>query len=60
METTTGRKSGMAIRIDGKVLAAQVKAQVRAEAAKLPRRPGLGVILVGDDPASRVYVKGKE
>lgn len=60
METTTGRKSGMAIRIDGKALAAQVKAQVRAEAAKLPRRPGLGVILVGDDPASRVYVKGKE
>ena len=50
----------MAIRIDGKALAAQVKAQVREEAAKLPRRPGLAVILVGDDPASRVYVNGKE
>lgn len=50
----------MAVRIDGKALAAQVKAQVREEAAKLSRRPGLAVILVGDDPASRVYVNGKE
>lgn len=50
----------MATRIDGKALAAQVKAQVREEAAKLPRRPGLAVVLVGDDPASKVYVNGKE
>ena len=50
----------MAIRIDGKALAAKVKSQV-AEAAKgRPRRPGLAVILVGNDPASRVYVTGKE
>lgn len=50
----------MAIRIDGKALAAQVKAQVREEAAKLPRKPGLAVILVGENPASKVYVNGKE
>ncbi len=50
----------MAKRIDGKALAAQVKAQVREEAAKLPRKPGLAVILVGDNPASKVYVNGKE
>lgn len=50
----------MAVRIDGKALAAQVKAQVRDEAAKLTRRPGLAVILVGGDPASRIYVSGKE
>lgn len=50
----------MAVRIDGKALAAQVKAQVREEAAQLPRRPGLAVILVGEDPASKVYVNGKE
>ena len=50
----------MAIRIDGKELAAKVKAQVREEAAKLERRPGLAVILVGDNPASQVYVRGKE
>lgn len=49
----------MAIVIDGKALAAKVKEQVRIEAASLARRPGLAVILVGDDPASRVYVNSK-
>ena len=46
--------------IDGKALAAKVKARVREEAAKLPRKPGLAVILVGENPASKVYVAGKE
>ena len=46
--------------IDGKALAAKVKAQVREEAAKLPRKPGLAVILVGENPASKEYVAGKE
>ena len=50
----------MAVRNDGKALASQVKARVREEAAKLPRQPGLAVILVGEDPASQVYVNGKE
>lgn len=50
----------MAVRIDGKALAARVKSRVAAEAAKLPRQPGLAVVLVGDDPASQVYVRGKE
>ena len=50
----------MAIRIDGKALASKVKERVREGTAALPRRPGLAVILVGDDPASRVYVSGKE
>ena len=45
--------------IDGKALAAKTKESVRAEAAALPRKPGLAVILVGDDPASRVYVTSK-
>ena len=45
--------------IDGKALATQVKAQVREEAANLARKPGLAVILVGDNPASRVYVTSK-
>ncbi len=48
-----------ATRIDGKALAAKLKENVRAEAAVLPRKPGLAVILVGDDPASRVYVTSK-
>lgn len=49
----------MAIRIDGTALAAKVKAEVREQAEKLTRRPGLAVILVGDNPASRVYVNSK-
>ena len=50
----------MAIRIDGKALATKVKQQVGEEVKQLSRQPGLAVILVGDDPASRVYVTGKE
>ena len=50
----------MAVYIDGKVLAAKVKARVREEAAGLARKPGLAVILVGENPASKVYVSGKE
>ena len=49
----------MAIRIDGTALAAKIKAQAKEEAARLPRRPGLAVILVGENPASRVYVTSK-
>lgn len=45
--------------LDGKALAAKVKDRVAREAAKLPRKPGLAVILVGEDPASRIYVNGK-
>lgn len=50
----------MAVRIDGKALAAKVKRQAAEEAAGLPRKPGLAVVLVGEDPASKVYVAGKE
>lgn len=50
----------MAILIDGKHLAKELRQQIRDEAAKLPRRPGLAVILVGEDPASQVYVRNKE
>ena len=50
----------MAIVIDGKALAAKVKGEVGAEVSAMTARPGLAVILVGDDPASRVYVNGKK
>lgn len=53
----------MAIRIDGKAIAAAVRAEVRAEVevmAKEGKTPGLAVIVVGDDPASRVYVNNKK
>ena len=46
--------------LDGKALAAQVKARVRKQVETFSRRPGLAVILVGDNPASRVYVDGKK
>lgn len=49
-----------AIKLDGTALARQLKEEIRQEAAQLERRPGLAVILVGDDPASQVYVRGKE
>ena len=50
----------MATRIDGKALAAKVQGQVAEAVETLPRQPGLAVVLVGDDPASQVYVRGKE
>ena len=50
----------MAQILDGKALAKKMKEQVAAEAAALPRRPGLAVLLVGENPASQVYVRGKE
>ena len=45
--------------IDGKAVAADVRAEVKAEVAKLDRAPGLATVLVGDDPASHVYVGNK-
>jgi methylenetetrahydrofolate dehydrogenase (NADP+)/methenyltetrahydrofolate cyclohydrolase len=49
--------------IDGKKVAAEIKEQVAAETATLQQQtgkiPGLAVVLVGEDPASAVYVKNK-
>ena len=51
----------MAARIlDGRALAARVRADVAARVAQLPFQPGLAVVLVGDDPASAVYVRAKD
>ena len=46
--------------IDGKALAAKCKARVAQEVRGFSRRPGLAVILVGDNPASRIYVNHKK
>ncbi|SOB94532.1 bifunctional methylenetetrahydrofolate dehydrogenase/methenyltetrahydrofolate cyclohydrolase FolD [Rhodobacter maris] len=50
-------------RIDGKAFAADVRAQVATHVARLKEEsgltPGLAVVLVGEDPASQVYVKNK-
>lgn len=49
----------MATILDGKALAEKVKQGVRQEAEALGRKPGLAVIIVGNNPASRVYVNSK-
>lgn len=45
--------------IDGKTYAEQLRAQIQKAVATLPGQPTLAVVLVGDDPASRVYVANK-
>src|SRR5690606_32349270 len=45
--------------IDGKQVAASVKEEVAAAVAELDAAPGLATVLVGDDPASHSYVRGK-
>ena len=49
-----------AILMDGKALAEKVKEEVGAQVAAMEKKPGLAVVLVGDNPASRVYVNGKK
>lgn len=53
----------MAMRIDGKAIAASVRAEVAEEVSKLKEQgitPGMAVVIVGDDPASRIYVNNKK
>jgi methylenetetrahydrofolate dehydrogenase (NADP+)/methenyltetrahydrofolate cyclohydrolase len=45
--------------IDGKAFAETLRASIAQEVARLPFKPGLAVVLVGDDPASKVYVANK-
>jgi len=45
--------------IDGKAVAARVRAEVAEEVARMDSAPGLATVLVGDDPASQIYVGGK-
>jgi len=45
--------------IDGKIVSEKVRNGVAAAVAKLPGKPCLAVVLVGDDPASAIYVKSK-
>jgi methylenetetrahydrofolate dehydrogenase (NADP+)/methenyltetrahydrofolate cyclohydrolase len=46
--------------LDGKALAATLRADLAAQVAALPYQPCLTVVLVGDDPASAVYVRSKD
>ena len=53
----------MSVRIDGKALASKLRASIRESAAAFSRERGkeigLAVVLVGEDPASQVYVRNK-
>ena len=53
-----------AIRIDGKAKAAELTEQIKEETAALTRdhgiKPGLAVVIIGEDPASQVYVRNKK
>lgn len=58
----TATSSTTATLIDGKASAARLRARIAAEVAALKDRgivPGLAVVLVGEDPASQVYVRSK-
>jgi methylenetetrahydrofolate dehydrogenase (NADP+)/methenyltetrahydrofolate cyclohydrolase len=49
--------------LDGKQIAADIRAEIKARVSELKEKgvvPGLGVLLVGEDPASRSYVTAKE
>ena len=45
--------------LDGKRVASEIRQELRAEVSKMKQKPSLAVVLVGNDPASEVYVKGK-
>ena len=46
--------------IDGKAISQEIQERIKAEVENLDKKPGLAVILVGEDPASCVYVRNKE
>lgn len=52
----------MAVRIDGKAVAAKVRSEIAEEVAALKKQgvqTGMAVVLVGEDPASKIYVRNK-
>src|SRR5213593_2848153 len=59
----TSISSGSARLLDGAAVASQIRAElapaVAAFTSRAGRPPGLGIVLVGDDPASEIYVRGK-
>jgi methylenetetrahydrofolate dehydrogenase (NADP+)/methenyltetrahydrofolate cyclohydrolase len=48
-----------AIILDGKATATAIKSELREQVSQISTKPGLGTILVGDDPGSHSYVGGK-
>lgn len=50
----------MTIILDGKELAGKIAKNIREEVSKLEKKPKLAVILVGENPASEIYVRNKQ
>ena len=50
----------MAEIMDGKSLSLKILDDIKEKTALLKKRPGLSVILIGNNPASSIYVKNKE
>ena len=63
-QTMTRRTAAMSNIIDGKAVSQSVKDRIKEEVAELKAKhevvPGLAVIIVGDNPASRIYVNNKK
>ncbi len=60
--TAAAGRIGRARKLDGRVTAAQIRSELRERVSALVARgiaPGLGTVLVGDDPGSQAYVAGK-
>ena len=49
-----------AVAMDGTALAARLKEEIRLQVEQMSVKPGLAVVLVGEDPASRVYARGRK
>ena len=45
--------------IDGKAIAAELRAELKEKIDKMQRKPGLAVVIVGEDSASQIYVRNK-
>ena len=45
--------------IDGKALSTEIRAELKEKIANSVKKPGLAVVIVGEDPASRIYVRNK-
>ncbi|MBU0614914.1 MAG: bifunctional methylenetetrahydrofolate dehydrogenase/methenyltetrahydrofolate cyclohydrolase FolD [Nanoarchaeota archaeon] len=46
--------------IDGKAVALKIRSEIKEKVSKMKQKPGLAVVIVGDDPASQTYVNMKE
>ena len=45
--------------LDGKRIAAEIRGELREEVSAMRKKPSLAVVLIGNDPASEIYVRGK-